>query len=175
MAYRARDSRPVWLLDVDGVLNAPRAGWSRAPRAGWATGFGQRWRMQWEPAVIEQIRTWHVNGAVEVRWCTTWCPDAEQIERLFGLPAFARTLTAQQVATVATAGVAKLAVALTVVEVEQRPMVWTDDLAVPTGGPNLARIRSAPAYSLLIRPDPRRGLRREDMAAVAEFLDNKRI
>ncbi|KUL32677.1 hypothetical protein [Actinoplanes awajinensis] len=41
---------PVWLLDVDGVLNANRPGWSAAPRRGMAYAGGTGFLMRWAPA-----------------------------------------------------------------------------------------------------------------------------
>ena len=34
---------PVWLLDVDGVLNANKPGWGQAPRKRIISGFVVRW------------------------------------------------------------------------------------------------------------------------------------
>jgi hypothetical protein len=49
-------SRPVWLLDVDGVVNVARPGWGAAPRSGNAYSGATAYRMRWAPTLIERIR-----------------------------------------------------------------------------------------------------------------------
>jgi hypothetical protein len=61
--------RPVWLLDVDGVLNAARPGWGEAPRSGTAYSAGQPFSLRWAPALVARIRELHGRGVVEIRWC----------------------------------------------------------------------------------------------------------
>jgi len=56
--------RPVWLLDVDGVINVARPGWGAAPRSGNAYSAGQAYRMRWAPALVERIRALHRAGSV---------------------------------------------------------------------------------------------------------------
>lgn len=67
------DHRPVWLLDVDGVINASRPGWGAAPHHGTATAAGMSFRIRWAPALAKRIRALHESGRVEIRWCSTWC------------------------------------------------------------------------------------------------------
>ncbi|MFC7484280.1 hypothetical protein ACFQX7_35595 [Luedemannella flava] len=124
---------PVWLLDVDGVLNVQRPGWGAAPRRGMAVSMGEAWPMRWAPALIRRIREIHRTGVAEVRWCSTWCPDADQVERLFGLPPLARALTGRPRAGMA-GDAAKLAAAQAVISDEGRALIWTDDTAVPDEG-----------------------------------------
>jgi hypothetical protein len=63
--------RPVWLLDVDGVINGTgRAGWQQAPRAGTAFASGIGYRMRWAPQLIAGIRA--LLPHVDVSWATTW-------------------------------------------------------------------------------------------------------
>lgn len=83
-------SRTVWLLDVDGVLNASRPGWGGPGRAERVQVGGCMLRLQWEPKAIGCVRTLHTAGVVEVRWCTTWCPYAGVLEDLWGLPTLPR-------------------------------------------------------------------------------------
>src|SRR5690348_3934124 len=42
----------VWLLDVDGVLNANRPGWGGPPRGGNAQSGGDLFRIRWAPALV---------------------------------------------------------------------------------------------------------------------------
>src|SRR5262249_22069995 len=78
--YDHRVERPVWLLDVDGVINAGSPGWGGAPRTGNAYSSGMEFRIRWAPPLVARIRALHDRGAAEIRWCSTWCCDADQLE-----------------------------------------------------------------------------------------------
>ncbi|GAA1793272.1 hypothetical protein GCM10009682_13930 [Luedemannella flava] len=157
---------PVWLLDVDGVLNVQRPGWGAAPRRGMAVSMGEAWPMRWAPALIRRIREIHRTGVAEVRWCSTWCPDADQVERLFGLPPLARALTGRPRAGMA-GDAAKLAAAQAVISDEGRALIWTDDTAVPDEGPWCDLM--LPGRRLLIRPRAARGLQPGHLDAIEVF------
>ncbi len=130
------------------------------------------WPIRWAPALITRIRRLADAGLVEVRWCTTWCPDAEVLERLFELPAFGRALTAVELDTADETDALKLAAARRVLA-EPRRLVWTDDTAVPARGP-LAGELTAGGRALLIRPHPRRGLRPKDLDRIESFARRPR-
>lgn len=157
--------RPVWLLDVDGVINVAHPGWGAAPRSGNAYSGATAYRMLWAPTLIKRIRTLHRGGTVEIRWCSTWCAEAEQIERLFTLPPLDRSWCHETSAAAAPA--AKLAAARAVLD-QGRHLIWTDDTEVPTSGPiydELTRHHRA----LLLAPSPRRGLQPEHLDAIEAF------
>ncbi|GAT68922.1 hypothetical protein PS9374_04587 [Planomonospora sphaerica] len=158
--------RPVWLLDVDGVLNASRPGWGAAPRSGTAYSGGTAYRMRWAPALLDRIRALHRAGGVEIRWCSTWCADADQLERLFALPHLARAWSEHLSATAAAA--AKLTAARDVLAHGQR-LIWTDDVEVPTCGPVHDEL-TEDGRALLIAPSPGRGLQPGHMAAIETFI-----
>src|SRR5687768_389378 len=84
---------PIWLLDVDGVINASRPGWGAAPRTGYAYAGRSEFKIRWAPALLQRIRKLHSEGLVEIQWCTTWCAFADQLERLFKLPPLGRAFT----------------------------------------------------------------------------------
>ncbi|MBO3741503.1 hypothetical protein [Actinoplanes flavus] len=159
-------SRVVWLLDVDGVLNATRPGWGAAPRSGTAYGDGHPYRLRWSSALITRIRALHDTGTVTVRWCSTWCADADQIERLFALPRLERAWTDPISHSAAPA--AKLAAARAVLDQGHR-LIWTDDDAVPTSGPVHDELL-ATGRALLIAPLPNRGLQPEHLDAIEAFV-----
>lgn len=150
----------VWLLDVDGVLNASRAGWSAQPYSGWAYANSGMWRMRWSPQLMGRIRQAHRTGAVEILWATTWVGHTAQLEQLFKLPALL------------SAGAPgmdfedKRNAALDVLESGRR-LIWTDDESIPlTWESNHDR--------LLIRPKSNRGLRPEHMDLIDDFLLGQR-
>lgn len=158
--------RPVWLLDVDGVINVARPGWSRAPYCGNAYSEGYHYRMRWSPALIKRIRALHDSGTVDIRWCSTWCSESDQLERLFGLPRFDRCW--DRALTGVEAAAPKLAAARAVLD-RGLHLVWTDDVEVPTSGP-VHEEMTGDGRALLIAPSPRRGLQPEDMDAIEEFV-----
>ncbi len=168
------DSRAVWLLDVDGVLNAHRPGWGQPPSSGFARAMGGSFRITWASAMVQRLRQIHDGGTVEVRWATTWVSWIGEIEALLGLPSWPPAFQRSTGPPSFGAPSLKLGAALAVVEHEGRPLVWTDDDAIPTGGEALHRLTVGRAPALLIRPDPAQGLQPEDLDAVEAFLADPR-
>ncbi|GAA2886771.1 hypothetical protein GCM10010517_50560 [Streptosporangium fragile] len=156
----------MWLLDVDGVINVARPGWGTAPRSGDAYSGGTAYRMRWAPALLERIRALHRAGGVEIRWCSTWCPDADQVERLFALPRLDRAWSEHLTGSAAAA--AKLAAARRVLA-QGRRLVWTDDDETPSCGPVYEELTRT-GKALLIAPSPRRGLQPEHLDAIEAFI-----
>lgn len=134
---------PVWLLDVDGVINAisknpdgsvwPRDRWTKTE----AVSGGTAWPILAAQPVLDFIAKTHESGRAEVRWHTTWQQDALALGAQLGLPEFAvqdcpefypeRQLVAGA-APVAVRGTWwKLPAAERVVGEEGRPLIWTDD------------------------------------------------
>lgn len=156
---------PVLLLDVDGVVNANRPGWGAAPRKATAYADGQGWTMRWAPAMVDRLRRLREDGLVEIRWCTTWCAWADQLERLWRFPPLERAFHDPINGT--AAAVAKLAAAQKVLA-DGRRLIWADDTEVPLGGPVFDDL-TAGGQALLIRPDGRRGLQPEHLDAIEAF------
>lgn len=158
---------PVWLLDVDGVINARRPGWGGPPRKRgcWSASDAYEYTICWAPPLIDRIRDLHETGIVEVRWCTTWCCNADALERLWALPPLPRAFTAPVKGDEASA--AKLA-AVRRVLAEGRRLVWTDDTEVPTSG-DLHDELIADGRALLIRPKGATGLQPEHLDAIERF------
>jgi hypothetical protein len=159
----------VWLLDVDGVLNTRRPGWGGPTSKGFAYSEGRPFLMRWSPALIRRIRAIHDAGRVEIRWCTTWCPESDQLEALFGLPHFSRVWTEQLNGLVAS--LAKANAAYGVLE-EGHRLVWTDDQEVPTEGMIFDEL-TADGRALLIAPSPNRGLQPDHLARIEQFVSGE--
>jgi hypothetical protein len=155
---------PVLLLDVDGVLNAPRAGWDGPGQARHVTVDGCSLRLRWEPKAVACVRTLHMAGVVEVRWCTTWCWHADLLEELWQLPRLDRAIRGVPFDTWA----AKRAAALSVLDSGRR-LVWADDDLDPAEVPAGVVDAQAAGRALLVRPRPSRGLRPEDFHAIEEY------
>jgi site-specific DNA recombinase len=154
--------RPVWLLDVDGVLNATRPGWGTAPRNGRAWTGGIEYPIRWAAALVDRITTMHRDGLVHIRWCSTWCADADQIERLLGLPRFERAWTEPH-----TPDTAKLAEARAVLANGER-LIWTDDTEAPAGGALYDEL-TRDGRALLIAPATSRGLQPAHLDTIERF------
>lgn len=158
---------PVWLLDVDGVLNADQPGWTWRPRQGIARVNGQKFTITWAPELVDRIWDLHRSGRVEIRWATTWCDVVSEIENLLKLPQFPCESVPMQGLT----QVSKINAAIGVIE-SNRPLIWTDDDAIPVRGfPGWdSRFRHPPAGRLLIAPDQNEGLQPEHMDLIEKYL-----
>src|SRR5262245_30167423 len=88
-------SKPIWLLDFDGVLNAiskrpPTHVW---PRDTWvvteAKGReGVLWPILAAKPVLAFIREIHETGLAEIRWHSTWQQDTVNLSEALDLPVF---------------------------------------------------------------------------------------
>jgi hypothetical protein len=152
---------PVWLLDIDGVVN--KLG---RPNPGDNTGIagtsdGGLYNINWSSSVVDFINKTIDSGRAEVRLCSTWVSDAKTITDLLGLPelplAFPADTNRYQVRA------AKLEAAVDLLDAEA-PFVWTDDEAIPF------HFRGSDT-TLLIDPDPYKGLTEGDLAVIDHFLD----
>jgi Swiss Army Knife RNA repair-like protein len=147
----------VWLLDVDGVLNASKAGWSAAPRSGWAYAeSGVSWRMRWAPQLMARVRQVHQNPRVMIVWATSWCGMTDQLETLFNLPQLTSAWSSRMY------NIDKQSAALDVLEAGFK-LIWTDDEAIPADW-------DSDESKLLIRPRSNRGLRPEHLDLIDKFV-----
>ncbi len=178
-APRRRDDwpvgTPIWLLDVDGVLNAvtrepDRRVW-KDYRSGWATARQQRWPITWSPTVVTAICDLHTRRAVEVLWLTTWEDDANgDLIDLLGLPRLpiaGRATDSRRMLS----GWWKLDVAQRIQRLDpDRRILWTDD--------DLGYERTASRWirgaGLGISPGTAHGLDSADLHRISRFLDDQR-
>jgi hypothetical protein len=167
--------KPVWLLDVDGVVNTTRPGWGAAPHRSlvWSSADNTSYVLRWAPLLIDRIRTLVLTGRVEVRWCTTWCPEAERLEALWHLPGLRRALDADPMPRGAQCWPLKLAAAWDVLA-EGRRLIWTDDEALPPPGEDRDEL-TAEGRALLIAPRPNRGLQPADLHLIEKFAEGRRL
>ncbi len=159
---------PVWLLDVDGVINAYRAGWYSSPRVVqiFSTIDVYDYRIRFEPRLITAIRDLHESGLVEVTWCSTWCAEAAALEEGFGLPSLPRAFSTPVPASApsATGCELKWAAAQRVIASGRR-LIWTDDVEV-----DHHRTELPAGQALLISPNASRGLRPAHLRLIRRFL-----
>ncbi len=160
------DTRPVWLLDVDGVVNALNPGWGDTARAKCA-GL----TIRWAPDMVARIRALHASGLVEVRWSTTWCGFPDQLAALGALldmhfeSAFTRRPIPKTWADLK-------AEAAHMVLAEGRRLVWADDSEVGAARQLYPMVAAAEAdgRALLVQPDSRSGLQPEHLDAIEAFV-----
>jgi len=82
------DLKPVWLLDVDGVINLFDDAVKAWPDVERFTCLG--FQITWSPTLMRRIRAVHDAGFAEVRWLTTWEDLAnEHLTGPFSLPELA--------------------------------------------------------------------------------------
>ena len=170
------NAKTTWLLDVDGVINASRAGWSRAPVPVTVRAHdGHDYKLKVEPEVLRAIRRL-IDAGVVVTWCSTWCQSARALETELGLPempvAFDEDYTGQDVLW------AKRAAAVDALRAGR--LVWTDDQITDTDVNNLETWVATNATTsvthgivwrlpLIIAPKASRGLRPEDIERIERF------
>ena len=173
--------KPVWLLDVDGVLNAvtrkrPPATSTGWPADGWRYVEGDAGTASFPivaaEGVLEFVRRVHKDGLAEVRWLTTWevgdyiLPLAEKLD----LPRFE---IAGREMDVPLGEWWKLVIAQRVYG-QAGPLVWTDDdISFIHAAKVWAHTR--PAGTLLaISPNGGQGLHPTHLAKIEAFLEAQR-
>ena len=173
-----RATRPVWLLDIDGVVNALAAGpvdgsW---PAAEWVQhvvradipGSGRMVLPVFvAQPVLEFIAQVHRSGAADIVWHSTWREAAATgLAPVLGLPRLPISDAPEW--TRRTPDVWwKLPAAQRVLEAGRR-LVWTDDDIAMV--PQQVAALIARDDALLISPQPQAGLTADDLAAIATFL-----
>ncbi|WP_157749562.1 HAD domain-containing protein [Jatrophihabitans sp. GAS493] len=183
---------PVWLLDVDGVVNATA---SRGDRTVWPLEAWHRdevtdldgdvYPVLYADPVLNFLRVVHERGAAEVRWHTTWQHSAPQrLAAALGLPdwpvAVAPEFTDKHDSGYEESGWVpvgarwwKLGAAVRVGEQEGRRLVWTDDdLNAERRWPG-SELREylKRADLLAVSPPSNVGLTPKNLRTVAAFLD----
>lgn len=83
--------KPLWYLDVDGVLNMVSSNKRPVdvPIENWKTGIARGFVIHWDTRVVDFINRVHDEGRAEFIWLTTWEGQANEfISPLLGLPYF---------------------------------------------------------------------------------------
>lgn len=159
-------TKPVLLLDVDGVLNASIPGWGQIEQ-GVAMAAGHPFKIRWAPALVDKIKKLHASGRIEIRWCTTWCDYISSIEKLLGLPQF----KCESIPPQGITQQAKINAAIGVIE-ERRPLIWIDDNAIPVRGAAGwdSRLKFPTAGRLYVVPNPVNGIQPAHIEKIERYL-----
>ena len=169
------DKRPVWLLDVDGVLNSL----SSAPnpkelRRGEAvqkylrTNSGATFRLRVHNDLVAFVNRMHESGLVDIRWATTWTDQANTVfAPAFGFPQLPVWSRPPEETGRFDDHNWKTTAALRVVH-NGRKLVWTDDEAIPDYFDDL--VADVSKGHLLVRPNDQVGLTLADCELIEAFL-----
>jgi hypothetical protein len=165
---------PILLLDVDGVLNAPRVDLP----GGWRRGTFNGFLLSWDPTLTARLRELHESGRVEIQWLTTWTMNADRLlAEPMGLPRGLKTHARADAAPTGflgplggAAGWWKLDVARHVAEAEQaRRIVWIDDDLAEQAAETGEWLATNP-HVLVVAPDLFVGLTHEQLDEVEVWL-----
>lgn len=156
---------PIWLLDVDGVINCLDHTSDYWPLYQQTTQRG--YVLHYAPALVRRIAAVHNSGLAEVWWLTTWRNHANvHLAEIFGLPQLTVANTNREYSVRDTWW--KLPVAQRVALETNRPLVWTDDdLRHSTEAKQW--IASRP-HVLGIAPNPDHGLTPHNMDTIEWWL-----
>jgi hypothetical protein len=173
----SQPTAPVWLLDIDGVVNAlargpvpdsfPPDDWRQYVVEADIPGMGRMLLpiLVAQP-VVEFIREVYESGRAEVRWHSTWRTAAmTDLAPTLGLPGIPISIAPEW--TQRPPGWWKLPAAQRVLASGRR-LVWTDDDIDEYLDDVSATMREPSA--LLISPDPVTGLTQRDLDRITAFL-----
>lgn len=167
-------TRPIWLLDVDGVVNSlrppPLSHGDYQKTKAWAAN--EMYSIRYSPRIVERINAIHRSGQVDIRWLTTWGMWAvASLGPEIGLDTFSFCPSPEGVPVAWVLGLAgwKIDAAEKVLDEENPPaLIWTDD---DLSRPVRERIQSHySGRTLVLAPHRASGLTMRDLDRVEEFL-----
>jgi hypothetical protein len=170
-------AKPIWLLDIDGVINSVTSTPATDVWPDWirtvARDNHRTWPIQTATAVRDFITRIHTEGLAEIRWHTTWQKFAPRVGKAVGLPEFPVQEVGDEydpwryrysewkppaVFRVAATGV---------------PVLWTDDdIAHITTADQRVKLTEMGVH--LVEPDSWLGLQQRDLDSIEEFLQTCR-
>lgn len=155
----------VVLLDIDGVINALEPPWRDTVKSKCA-GL----TIRWAPAVVERLRALHESGAVEIRWCSTWCGYPDELAALGALIGLDVPSAFTERPRHRTWGDLKVEAAVDTLAGGRR-VVWVDDVEVSAGREFFPVLAGAErdGRALLIQPESRHGLTAAHLDEIEAF------
>jgi hypothetical protein len=165
---------PILLLDVDGVLNAPRVDLP----GGWRRGTFNGFVLSWDPTLTARLRELHESGRVEIQWLTTWTMNADRLlAEPMALPRGLKTHARADAAPTGflgpldgAAGWWKLDLAREAAEAEpDRRIIWIDDDLAEQAADTGEWLTARP-HVLVVAPDLFAGLTHEQLDEIEAWL-----
>lgn len=175
---------PVWLLDIDGVVNAATMKPDRNvwPADQWrelkVDVRGHRLRVLVADPVLAFVRQVHDEQLAEIRWHTTWQDDAAAFAQACDLPHLPVQDCPEFSRLDRTRRWFKLAAAERILMHECRDLLWTDDdLAweMRRAGARAVTLMRQVARIELISPSPLTGLTPKHLRKIETFLTDCRM
>lgn len=176
------DNTPIWLLDVDGVLNPFSSYLPSHYTVGSAARYpGERAnRVSWDPTIIGRIKQLHEDDAVEIQWLTTWGAGANgELRELFGFDRFELAADPPSWAWRGWSSYSnkphpqwwKLGAVKQLLDKDpSRRVVWTDDeIGLEPDALDLVKTSNVFAVS----PAPQEGLSLTDMSRIEQFVKGR--
>lgn len=175
-----RPDPPVWLLDIDGVVNALARGqiFDSFPQDDWAQHVVEAdipnmgtmvLPILVARPVLDFVAEVQQSGRAEVRWHSTWRTAAmTDLGPTLGLPPIPISIAPEW--TERPPGWWKLPAARRVRKSGRR-LIWTDD-DLASYQEETADLAADPD-ALLISPDPQLGLTQRDLDQITEFLNTR--
>jgi len=172
MPALAPNPRPLWLLDIDGVLLPDLRGRHRLDTTAWREWHhativdqeGKAYEVSWSPVVVEAVRH-AIESGVEVQFLSTWLSSSPAVTEALGLPTIP-WLDFDPSPTVTPWP--KLLVARN--EAANRPLLWTDDHIVSEAGAE-DWVKQRRASTLWFAPQLRIGLTQRMVREIREWTD----
>lgn len=166
-------SKPIWLLDVDGVINAV----NHQPPDGHELidvqdHRGIEWPIIFRRPLVDFINNIHASGLAEVRWLTTWEHDARlRLAPLLGFDDFEVVERDESPTEDSEATWWKsLAAQRLAMENPERPIIWTDDdIDYAIVNEEIEWMNDLAEDFLVISPRTTVGLTEEDCDKILDF------
>lgn len=170
--------KPIWLLDIDGVINARVNGIHRIwpddePIVTEAQGLDRGWRIVTAPAVRDYIVKIHELELAEIQWHTTWQDQANNVSDVLELPHFPVCSAPEY--TEWSPGKRKhdwwKVPAVARVLISGRPLIWTDDdIDYDEGVLRTLELDYPDTPRLALCPSSGEGLGPKDLKKIDAFL-----
>lgn len=159
--------KPIWLLGVDGVINADQPGWSGQPLTAHIPVREETHRIQWAPNLVGRIRELVFSDLVDVWWCSHLCGWTQRLSWEIDLPMRFPDAFAVEPMPIGTALELLKLSAVHRIHTSGSPFVWTDNFT-PTDGPIYDQL-TTDGMGLLIAPDSQSGLQPGHLDQIEAF------
>lgn len=164
--------RPLWLLDIDGVINSPVL---EPPTEVWpdwiktkARSYSGTWRIHTAVEVRDFIKHCHETGLAEIRWHSTWQECSNNVGGVVDLPAFPIQDAPEALRSRFSDSPWWKLPAVWREVVTGRPVLWTDDDMDYLTTEQRATLTAAGCK--MIQPDGGTGLSPTDLKEIQEYL-----
>lgn len=158
--------KPVWFLDIDGVINAFFGETPEGYLTTVASAHDADWEITYSPEVIDFINRVHRGGLAEIRWLTTWEQYARtSLAPAVGLDDFSAYDDPGEDGSPMSWW--KGQIVTDFVLDEARPFVWTDD---DIDAETAAMFEAESVPNLIGAPSPSTGLTPDHLKQIHDFL-----